>query len=105
MFGIKKLLKASENGDIKSVRNILSKKKIDINCNDILLLIYEIILYFFHNIQNLNYFWDLIQIFHWTPLLFAAYRGHTEIVQLLLEQPNIREFFPSLITFISTKKR
>ena len=31
-----KLLKASENGDINSIRDILSGKKIDINCKDIL---------------------------------------------------------------------
>ena len=30
------LLKASKEGDIKSIRSILSEKKIDINCKDIL---------------------------------------------------------------------
>ena len=30
------LLKASEKGDIETIRRILSEKKIDINCKDIL---------------------------------------------------------------------
>ena len=31
-----KLLKASKEGDIKSVQSLLAKKKIDINCKDFL---------------------------------------------------------------------
>ena len=31
-----KLLKASEEGDIKSVQSLLAQKNIDINCKDIL---------------------------------------------------------------------
>ena len=44
-----KLLKASEVGDIKSVKKILANKKIDVNCIDI--LIQNI-----HKIQNLIFF-------------------------------------------------
>ena len=35
------LLKASKEGDIISVQKILSKKKIDINCKDILIQKYS----------------------------------------------------------------
>ena len=43
MFGnpTEKLLIASKEGDIKSVQKILSKKKIDINCKDILIQKYS----------------------------------------------------------------
>ena len=34
---IKKLLKASEEGDINSVQNLLSIKDINVNCKDILI--------------------------------------------------------------------
>ena len=37
----------------------------------------------------LKHAWNLIPIFHHTPLIWAPYHGHSEIVQLLLSQPGI----------------
>ena len=49
----KMLLKASEEGDFKSVQEILAKNKIDVNCTDI--LIQNI-----HGIQNLIFSYNSI---------------------------------------------
>ena len=37
----------------------------------------------------MNHFWNLITTFNRTALVFAASKGHTEVVKLLLAQENI----------------
>ena len=44
---------------------------------------------FFHSIQFYNHFWNSNFSFYWTPLIFASFKGHIEIVQHLLSQPGI----------------
>ena len=44
---------------------------------------------FFHDIQFYNHFWNSKFTFNWTPLIYASYHGHMEIVQHLLSQPSI----------------
>ena len=43
----------------------------------------------FCTISKANYFWNCIFIVNQTPLICASSHGYTEIVQLLLSQPNI----------------
>ncbi|KAK8836265.1 hypothetical protein M9Y10_039898 [Tritrichomonas musculus] len=84
-----KLLKASVEGDAKSVQSLLAIKGIDINWQDILIKTFiKFKIYFFHDIQIFS-FLEFNRIFNWTPLMYAAYKGCTEIVQLLLSKPNI----------------
>lgn len=35
------------------------------------------------------YFWNLFQLFHYTPLICASENGFTKIVELLLSKSNI----------------
>ena len=44
---------------------------------------------FFHHIRYYNHFWNSICTINWTPLIYASYQGHLEIVDLLLSQPGI----------------
>ena len=44
---------------------------------------------FFHDIENLNYLWNLTRTFNSTALIYAAIRGHKEIVELLIRQEGI----------------
>ena len=44
---------------------------------------------FFHSIENLNYLWNLTRTFNSTALIYAAIRGHKEIVELLIRQEGI----------------
>ena len=44
---------------------------------------------FFHSIEKLKYLWNLTRIFNWTALICAAYKGHKEIVELLIRQEGI----------------
>ena len=43
----------------------------------------------FHTIEILNDLWNLTQIFNVTVLIWAAYEGYKEIVELLLKQKDI----------------
>ena len=43
----------------------------------------------FHTIEILNDLWNLTQIFNVTVLIWAAYEGYKEIVELLLRQKDI----------------
>lgn len=52
-------------------------------------IIYRIHIYIFHYIGNCNHLWYLNIIFNNTPLIMAAYGGHTETVQELLAQDGI----------------
>ena len=36
-----------------------------------------------------NYFWDFIQTFNYTALIYAALEGHSEVVDKLLSQSGI----------------
>ena len=38
---------------------------------------------------KINYLWNLIQKFNYTPLIYDVNRGHIEIVDLLLTQEDI----------------
>lgn len=58
----KSIYEASREGDVATVREILSKNR------------------FFVNLKHAN---------GWTPLLCAAFGGHSAVVQLLLEDPEI----------------
>ena len=44
---------------------------------------------FFHDIEKLNDLWNLTRTFNDTALIFAAIRGHKEIVELLIRQEGI----------------
>ena len=44
---------------------------------------------FFHDISNFEYLWHLTRTFNYTALIWAACRGHTEIVEHLLSQRGI----------------
>ena len=44
---------------------------------------------FFHDIENLNYLWNLTRTFNDTSLILAVLKGHKEIVELLLRQEGI----------------
>ena len=48
---------------------------------------------FFHDIQFYNHFWNSNDTFNMTPLIFASLKGHIEIVQQLLSQPEIIIYF------------
>ena len=81
---------AAFQGHAEIVQLLLSQPDIKIDCEDILIQnIHDIHNSFFHNIQIYNHFWNLIRIFNWTPLFYAAFHGHTKIVQLLLKTQNI----------------
>ena len=58
----KQLLKASEEGDIKSVQDLLAVNGISFNCEDILIkktfMIFKI--YLFYYIRIFHHFWNLI---------------------------------------------
>ena len=44
---------------------------------------------FFYDIENLNGLWNLTQTFNNTALIYAAFGGYKEIVELLLRQEGI----------------
>ena len=84
-------LEAAAKGDLESLSKFLSSTKIDINTKNILKLKTLIIFKskFFHNIENLNSLWNFTPTFNETALICAAWRGHKEIVELLLRQEGI----------------
>lgn len=54
---------------------------------------------FFYIVEIMNHFWNLILTFNRTALIFAALKGHTEVVRLLLEQENIDINLKSIFFF------
>lgn len=86
------LLKASKDGNIKTIKQILKTGSVFINCKDVWSQNFSyhfdiIISYYFFKIIL---FWNLIKILNNTPLINASENGYTEIVQLLLSLPGIQ---------------
>ena len=85
------LIVAIKNDYADIVEILLKQNGIDVNMKDILnqkhLQNYN--LTFFHDIEIYNDLWDLIEAFNDTALIFAAWRGHTKIVEMLLKQKDI----------------
>ena len=44
---------------------------------------------FFHKIEKLNDLWNLTRTFNRTALIYAAWKGRKEIVELLIRQEGI----------------
>ena len=44
---------------------------------------------FFNYIEKLKYLWNLTRTFNCTALIRAAFKGHKEIVELLIRQEGI----------------
>ena len=44
---------------------------------------------FFHDIENLNYLWNLTRTFNSTSLIYAESNGYKEIVELFIRQEGI----------------
>ena len=77
------LIYSALGGNREIVEILLEQENIDINAKGISNLT------FFHDIEIFNDLWNSTPIFNWTALIWSAYEGHREIVELLLRQKDI----------------
>ena len=52
---------------------------------------------FFNMIEKLNDLWNLTRTFNCTALIWAAIKGHKEIVELLIRQEGIDIYMRSIL--------